>query len=225
MVDTHRERLNDLMHCPDLTGSAAQRAYQADRDAAQLAADIREVDPREVWGRINRWGKEEPERLLAAVVSLAALADSNDHILGRAPAWCREIGGTAALQPDYSTAPADVRHSLPLERDVEILRLARAKALSDQEIALRVGVSSSTVQRVRAAAGLTGQPGGSTATLDSRVAELHGLDWRPDAIAQELGVSVRTVERARTRNASIEERPIATIHRGRADPSTKGAVA
>lgn len=201
----HGRRVADLAHCPDLTGSPTSRAYQGDLDALQVAHDIRELDPREIWGRLNKWGHEDPQRLLAAAVSLAAMVNPDQHAIGVSPQWAQGIGGTAALHPDFATAPADVRRGLPLERDSEILRLARDGGLSDHEIALRVGVSGSTVQRVRAAAGLTGQPGGATAELDVKVAELQGLGWRPDAIARELEISTRTVDRARVRIAAAEQ--------------------
>lgn len=48
-------------------------AARAQTDAAQIAADIRDLDPREVWGRLAWWGQNDPLRLYAVTVALAAM--------------------------------------------------------------------------------------------------------------------------------------------------------
>jgi hypothetical protein len=55
-------------------------------DAVELASDIREVDPREVWGRLARWARENPNRLYAAVVALAAMVPIEEPV-SRLLAW------------------------------------------------------------------------------------------------------------------------------------------
>lgn len=205
MPDTHRERLEDRKHCPQLPGRARQRAYQADVDAVRLAADVRELDPNEIWGRLNRWGKENPERLIAAAVSLAAMVDQEVHTVGQPPEWCRAIGGTAALHPDYEPVPAQkVAHTRPHQLDAEILRLAEAGDLSDHEIALRVGASVNTVYRVRIDNGLRRHAWTPAAEMDAKVAELEAQGIDRKAIARLLGTSERTVDRSRARMARSE---------------------
>lgn len=42
-----------------------------------LATDIRDLDPRQVWGRLALWGQAEPLRLYAACVALAAMVPTD----------------------------------------------------------------------------------------------------------------------------------------------------
>src|SRR5690348_3854463 len=130
--------LEDLRHCPTLTGTARDRARQADRDALRIADDVRQLDPNQVWGAINRLGKEDPERLLATVISLAAMVDPAAYTDGAPPTWTEHIGDTAALHPDYTARPAPPGCG-PADTDTRILRYADS-GLPDNEIARRVGV-------------------------------------------------------------------------------------
>jgi hypothetical protein len=75
LKDAERYQL-DLKSCPDLPRT--QRgvlAEQGVRDALTLVGDVREVDPRAVWGRLTRWSRVDPARLVMLVVALAALVD------------------------------------------------------------------------------------------------------------------------------------------------------
>lgn len=48
-------------------------AARAQADAGQIAADIRDLDPREVWGRLAWWGQNDPLRLYSVTIALAAM--------------------------------------------------------------------------------------------------------------------------------------------------------
>ena len=61
-------------------------AEQALLDAQDLITDIRYLDPREVWGRLERWTADDPGRLLAATVVLASACDP-DRSMRDALAW------------------------------------------------------------------------------------------------------------------------------------------
>jgi len=55
------------------TQDAHTVAARAEEDAGQIAMDIRDLDPREVWGRLAWWGQNDPLRLYAVTVALAAM--------------------------------------------------------------------------------------------------------------------------------------------------------
>lgn len=52
-----------------------QLAEQATRDAIAAATDLREVDPQQVWTRLQGLARTDPTRLLALTVALAAMVD------------------------------------------------------------------------------------------------------------------------------------------------------
>lgn len=62
--------------CPPITpADAEQWADRAVEDAFDLIVDVRELDPREVYGRLVLWGRETPSRLVTACYALAAMHD------------------------------------------------------------------------------------------------------------------------------------------------------
>ncbi|AUI56754.1 LuxR C-terminal-related transcriptional regulator [Amycolatopsis sp. BJA-103] len=141
-------RLRDLAHCPQtLPGNPGSRSYQGNTDALELITDVRELDVREIWGRLNRWGKETPERLIAAIVSLAAYADP-DQITTEPPEWTLSIGGIRALHPDHETLPENCLPNTKSETSAAIDRLIVA-GLTTRAIAERVGVTKRTVEKRR----------------------------------------------------------------------------
>lgn len=203
MTDTHHELTEDLKHCPVLTGSARQRASQADADARKLIADLRDLDPRAIWGRLNRW---DTHRVFAAVVALAAHADPLPVDSTQPPAWTVPFGGPAALHPDYrATELTSTQATNAVKHRDEILRLAEG-GLTQREIALRLGIRESTVGHVRREAGARRRrPGSTVAARDSEIAELEQLGYSTGQIADTVGCSTRTVERARMRIAAAAE--------------------
>lgn len=70
-------------------------AERATLDAMDLAADIRTLDPREVWGRMAIWAEAEPLRLYAATVALAAMVDV-DKPVSELLAWTDGLTGKGA---------------------------------------------------------------------------------------------------------------------------------
>lgn len=212
MTDTHHELLEDLKHCPDLTGNARQRASQADTDALRLVADIRDLDPRAIWGRISRWSGTNPDRVLAALVALATRVDIAEVDSTEPPAWTLPFGGPAALHPDYkATELTSGQVTNAAKHHDEILRLADG-GLTQREIALRLGIRESTVGYVRREAGDRHRPPGpSSSRRDAEIAELFQLGYSTDQVAESVGCSVRTVERARVRIAAAAERGAAVI--------------
>jgi hypothetical protein len=94
-ADEAAQAKKDLLACPVLTERPDVLDRQARRDALRLAADVREIDPAELWGRLAWW---DPRRVWAAAILLAATVDPETS-QDRALAWCNEFGGTQALQP------------------------------------------------------------------------------------------------------------------------------
>ncbi|WP_410652085.1 hypothetical protein [Amycolatopsis sp. cmx-4-54] len=143
-------RLDDLAHCPqNLPGNPGFRAHLATKDALELIVDVRELDVREIWGRLNRWGTETPERLIAALVTVAAMADP-DQITTEPPAWTADIGGMKALHPDYVPLPANALPNTKSETLAAVDRLIVA-GLSTRGVAERTGVTRRTVEKRRQA--------------------------------------------------------------------------
>lgn len=65
-------REHAIAACP-VVDRREHRAYTAVLDAQDLAMDVRDVDPREVWGTLALWAERDPLRLYAAVTALAAM--------------------------------------------------------------------------------------------------------------------------------------------------------
>lgn len=61
-------------------------ATRARLDAVELASDVRDVEPREVWGRLAAWNRADPTRLYAACVALAAMVPIDEPV-SRLLAW------------------------------------------------------------------------------------------------------------------------------------------
>lgn len=199
------ERQRDLAHCPAaFTTHVSHRARQANIDARNLAADIRTLDPREIWGRINRWGHDNPGRLLAAVVHLAALVDV-DHVTTADTQWLQDIGGSAALHPDHKPTAPIKRRATTEARHAAILHLYRSTDLTQRAIAEQLGISVGSVERClhihneprRASAG-TRQPDRPNHELEQRnqrIAHEYRLGVTKGTLATRYGLSFRAVER------------------------------
>jgi hypothetical protein len=66
----------ELAAVPDTSSwNRGQVAATGVQDAIQLVTDVRDVDPRAVWGRLTRWARVNPARLVMVTVALAALVD------------------------------------------------------------------------------------------------------------------------------------------------------
>ena len=73
-----------------------QLAAVAVRDAVELVGDIRELDPRQVAGRVELLRRRDPDRLTALVIALAALVP-DDKPVSELLAWTDHLAeGTAA---------------------------------------------------------------------------------------------------------------------------------
>ncbi|WP_116044008.1 hypothetical protein [Amycolatopsis palatopharyngis] len=60
--------------CPVILRDDANRyAHRAVDDALQLITDVRDLDPRQLLGRLVLWGREEPPRLAIVPLALAAM--------------------------------------------------------------------------------------------------------------------------------------------------------
>lgn len=55
-------------------------AEQAHQDAISIVVDVRDTDPRIAWGRLVRWGREEPTRLIACSIAMAAMVDPDRKV-------------------------------------------------------------------------------------------------------------------------------------------------
>lgn len=69
-------RSRALAACPHVD-RPGQRGYQAVVDATSMVGAVRDLDPREVWGTLALWGAEDPLRLYALVVALAAMVPAD----------------------------------------------------------------------------------------------------------------------------------------------------
>jgi hypothetical protein len=65
-------------------------ASQGLTDAMDLITDIRDLDPRQIWGRLEQWTLDDPQRLIAATVVLAAWSDPN-ATARTALAWTEDL--------------------------------------------------------------------------------------------------------------------------------------
>lgn len=218
----HSRRSADADNCPALTGNAIQRARLADGDAAEFAMLVRDEPAAVIWGRVARWAAEHPQRFQAAFVHLAAMVD-----VDAPPAtWTRDIGGTTALHPDYRR-PREAAAIVPRVRrgpelEAEVVRLARVEQLSDDEICARLGLPLYYVTNARRAARVLRKVGHEQPSVrDQEVARLDALKYPTDQIARQLGVTDRTVMRARQRNATRA----AQAAEQRAAPTENGAAA
>lgn len=64
-----------------------QVAHTAVEDAIQLATEIRDLDPRQLWGRLRLWQAEDPDRLLGAAFALAAMVPVDTHTVDELLKW------------------------------------------------------------------------------------------------------------------------------------------
>lgn len=78
--------------CPAVPGDRDKLADRAVSDACDLVISVRELDPREVWGTLAIWARDEPERLFAAVVALAAMVPT-DRTCAELLGWTYELAG------------------------------------------------------------------------------------------------------------------------------------
>lgn len=193
----HSSRYRDAENCPTLAGNAVQRAQYADSDAADFAMAVRDEPADVVWGRVARWLEDNPERLMATFVHLAAMVDVDERI---AP-WTRQIGGTAALHPDYlrPAKPARRGGGPASQFREQIHRLLLETMLSDTLIAERVGCSRRTVATYRGELGIRRPNGPSTQATDARVAELQAQGLGLGEIVEKSGFNRSTVKMARRR--------------------------
>ncbi|MDQ0377920.1 helix-turn-helix transcriptional regulator [Amycolatopsis thermophila] len=200
-VATREQR--ELAACPtDLPGNAVQRAETAAQDVRRLIADLRDIDPRQVWGWLNLIGHDDPSRILAALIEAVARIDP-DQPESQQLAWINQHGGTKTLHPDHGktdvTLPAG-----PYRYDDEIVRLRRDGGLTHGAIALRVGVSLNTVSRALARAGLT-DAGRTASAREQHIMQLVADGYTEREIAAQLGIDRRTVGRAKARARARQE--------------------
>lgn len=72
LEDRAQERARAIAACPHVD-NPVDTADNAVVDALYLAEAVRDLDPREVWGRLAQWAQESPLRLIAAAWALAAM--------------------------------------------------------------------------------------------------------------------------------------------------------
>jgi hypothetical protein len=87
--DRAQERARAVEACPHVD-NPVETADNAAVDALYLVEAVRELDPREVWGRLAIWAGENPIRLYAVTVALAAMV-SQDKPVGDLLAWTDEL--------------------------------------------------------------------------------------------------------------------------------------
>ncbi len=207
MENPAKARTRDAADCPALSGNTLQRAQRADQDACDFAMAVREEDPAVVWGRVARWAERHPQRLMATFVHLAAMVDVD----GRIAPWTRDLGGTAALHPDYATSPASrpaptPRPGVSAYREA-VHELVNTTALSDAQIATRLGCARKTVARYRLELGVLRPTGRRHAIpdVDERVAEMDARGMKNAEIVAATGLSLTTIKVARRRRRAAAE--------------------
>lgn len=60
-----------------------------------MAADVRELDPTEIWGRLAYRHATNPDRLLALCIALAAMVPIDDHSVDHLLAWTDSVARSA----------------------------------------------------------------------------------------------------------------------------------
>jgi hypothetical protein len=188
----------DAERCPELDGNAIQRAQRASADATDFVFDVREEEPRVVWGRVARFVEDHPQRAMAALVHLAAMVDPDD----RMAIWAREFGGMPALHPDYRNHqdPAPSRRGGKVSAFREpVQTLATTTDLTDVQIAERVGCAAKTVARYRQQFGIHRQIGPDTDRTDAKVRPLIERGLTDAQIITETGFAKATVRYSRRR--------------------------
>jgi hypothetical protein len=83
----------EIAACPDIP-NPNYVAHLAQTDAMDLATDLRDLDPRQVWGRLALMLDADPLRLIALAWAAAAMVDidrpANDLL-----AWTNRTGAAA----------------------------------------------------------------------------------------------------------------------------------
>lgn len=92
--DRAEERARAIAACPHVD-SPVDVASNAVVDALYLMEAVRDLDPREVWGRLAIWAAGSPVRLVAATVALAAMVPA-DRSVSELLAWTE--GPTPAME-------------------------------------------------------------------------------------------------------------------------------
>lgn len=85
LEDRAQERSRAIEACPHVD-SPGDTADNAVLDAMHLVEAVRDLDPREVWGRLAIWVEETPLRLIAVAWALAAMVPQ-DQSSGDLLAW------------------------------------------------------------------------------------------------------------------------------------------
>lgn len=202
----HSYRARDAENCPTLAGNAVQRAQYADADAADFAMLVRDEPPEVVWGRVARWAEENPERLMATFVHLAAMVDVDERL---AP-WTRRLGGTAALHPDYRSRPDTSTKrggGPPSKYRTAVHDLVNTTQLSDHQIAERLGCSRKLVATYRCELGVHRPFGPKPEVTDAKVAALEAEGLSAVEIAAETGYALTTVKKSRRRLRDARAEP------------------
>lgn len=107
--DRAQERARAIEACPHVD-NPVDTANNAVVDALYLAEAVRDLDPREVWGRLAQWSMESPLRLIAAAWALAAMLPQ-DRSATELLAWTEQLNrpsrkGIRAIRP--RDVPRDV---------------------------------------------------------------------------------------------------------------------
>jgi hypothetical protein len=80
-------------HAPHIDPDHAPRiAEKAQEDAMDLAMAVRDLGPSDVWGRLHQCAGEDPVRLVAACVALAAMVPV-DTSVSELLAWLEPFQG------------------------------------------------------------------------------------------------------------------------------------
>lgn len=89
LEDRAQERAKATAACPHVD-NPVETADNAALDALFLVEAVRELDPREVWGRLATWAQESPNRLYAVTVALAAMVPE-EQPLSALLAWTEQV--------------------------------------------------------------------------------------------------------------------------------------
>lgn len=89
LEDRAQERRRAIEACP-VVDNPVDTADSAVVDALYLTAAVRDLDPREVWGRLAQWAQESPLRLIAAAWALAAMVPQ-DRPASELLAWTEDL--------------------------------------------------------------------------------------------------------------------------------------
>jgi hypothetical protein len=128
--DRAQERRRAIEACPHVD-NPVDVANNGVVDAIYLMEAVRDLDPREVWGRLAIWSVESPIRLYAVTVALAAMVPSS-HPVSELLKWTDQLTSPDRVGAIRSVLPAPAPpQDLPRDARLRAARAAYARGVRE----------------------------------------------------------------------------------------------